>query len=120
MSERATMRQMTMKKEDLIAVLQDNLKIHAETFYKALDMYRERVVTEFEVMLDDAKNGRKINRSLSCPVPENHEDDYLSAIKMLEMSIDTNIDITVEDFNKLVMDDWGWKERWNSTTSSYV
>lgn len=120
MSEKPNMRQMTMKKDDLIAVLQDNLDNHTTTFNEAQVAYRETVVDELDKMLLDAKRGNKIKRALSCPIPENHSGDYESAIKMLEMSIDSHIEITAEDFNQLVMDDWGWKERWKTTTSSYV
>lgn len=114
------MREMTMRRDDLLDHLRENLETHRATFLKAQEGYRRAVIEELDRMLDDARSGRLIRRAISLPEPEDHSGDYQTAIRMLEMSVGDEITITVDDFEKLVMDNWGWKGRWHETTSSYT
>jgi len=114
------MRQMTMKRQDLLQALADNLESHRDTFLKAQKSYRAAAIAELDRMLADARAGNAIKRAVSLPEPEDHSDDYQHAIRMLEMCVDDEIEITADDFQKLVMDDWGWKASWAANTASYL
>jgi hypothetical protein len=113
------MEKMTIKRQDLIDVLKKNLEVHRDEFVKAQEGYRREAIKELDRMLDDARKGNKILRAISMPEPTDHSDDYKSAIRMLEMCVDPEIEITAEDFDRLVMDDWGWKGRWSATNATY-
>jgi len=39
---------------------------------------------------------------------------------MLEMCVDEQLEISFEDFQRYVMDNWGWKANWTATTSNYA
>ena len=71
-------------------------------------------------MLQDARNGKRIKRMISWPEPEDHTADYDHSIRMLEMCVDDQIEISADDFERLVMDQWGWKAKWSETTSNYL
>lgn len=114
------MRQMKMLRKELLEALVKNLQTHRDTFLKAQEGYREEVVKELDRMLKDAREGKKIKRAISWPEPEDHSSDYEHAIRMLEMCVDEEIEITSEDFQRLVMDDWGWKAHWSDVTANYV
>lgn len=114
------MNKMTMHRIDLIAALKKNRDTHREIFEKAQIAYREAVIEELDRMLADARKGRNIQRMLTLPEPEDHTRDYDQAIRMLDMCIDKDIEITTSDFQCLVMDEWGWKRAWVGNTQSYT
>lgn len=116
----STMRQMRVPKDVLLSALEKNRDEHRATFLKAQEGYRAAVIAELDKMLCDARDGNKIKRAVSWPEPEDHTGDYEQAIAMLGMCVDDEIDITADDFQRFVMDEWGWKASWTQTTSTYV
>lgn len=116
----STMRQMRMLRDTLLEALRLNLNSHRETFIDAQEGYRTQVIKELDTMLEDARSGKKIRRSIRLPEPEDHSDDYESTILMLEMCVDEELEISHEDFQRFVMDNWGWKANWTATTSNYT
>lgn len=116
----ANMHSMPMQRNKLLTALRENMEKHRTTFLEAQEGYREAVIEELDRMLSDARAGRQIRRGISLPEPEDHTDDYLQAIRMLEMCNTEVIIVTSDDFQRLVMDDWGWKRGWVATTSNYT
>jgi hypothetical protein len=57
--------------------------------------------------------------SVRLTVPESHEKDYLKAVAMLEMSTQDEVELEQDDFSRLVMDEWGWKEAFRETVAFY-
>lgn len=53
------------------------------------------------------------------PMPVDHTDDYERAREMYTMSIDDVIELTENEFDQLVLDNWGWKGEFLRTTSAY-
>ena len=114
------MRQMKMKRDKLLAALCENRDEHRAKFLEAQSGYREAVIEELDRMLADARAGNAIKRAVSWPEPQDHTADYDHAIRMLQFCVDEEIDISAEDFERLVMDEWGWKAQWTQTTANYV
>jgi len=52
--------------------------------------------------------------------PSEHTKDYDRAIKALEMTTLTEINLTEQQFAAWVMDDWSWKAAFTSTFNAYV
>jgi hypothetical protein len=52
-------------------------------------------------------------------VPNNHAKDYDKVITMLEMSVDEELEIQADEFTCYVMDNWEWKENFQSTHRMY-
>lgn len=115
----STMQSMRMKRVELLEALTKNLADHRQTFLEAQKGYRTQMIKELDQMLQDATNNKRIKRGVSMPEPEDHSKDYETAIRMLSMCVDEELEIEMDDFGRYVMDDWGWKTRWSETVSNY-
>lgn len=115
----SAMDEMKMNKHDVLEALKTNLQTHRETFIEAQQGYREEVIKELDRMLDDARSGKNIKRSITLPEPKDHTKEYEYAIEMLEMCTAVDIMISNIDFKQYVKDDWGWKADWSDTVSNY-
>jgi hypothetical protein len=117
---RELMDSVKIKRIVLLNSITKNRSTHRKQFLKAQKGYRESMIEWFEQCLKDARDGNKIRRSISLPEPEDHTSDYDLAIKMLEMSTESEIKISAHDFSQYVMDDWGWKANWTASNSMYL
>ena len=52
--------------------------------------------------------------------PRHHLDAYERAIRMAEMSQDEVVELDAGSFDRLVMDNWEWKQQFASTTAAYT
>ena len=109
-----------MHKQDLITCLKQNYVNHRETYLKAREGYRNRVVKELESMVVEVRHGADIRNSMSLPEPEDHSEDYTRSIQLLEMCLDEEVLVTDEDIKRLVMDEWDWKDHWTAINSNYI
>jgi hypothetical protein len=110
----------TVKKDELLKVLEENRAKHRALFEEAQVSYRKRVIKELDRRLEDAKAGRKFNTYISLPVPEDHTEDYDTEIRMLELEVAEEVKISGRQFTQLVMDDWGWKASFTANTVAYT
>jgi len=113
------MNKVNVKKADLLEKLKLNRGNHHNIFLEAQEGYRKAVIAELDRMLEDARKGRKIRRHISLPEPHDHTKDYDVAIKMVEMSVDESICLSMHDFQNFVLDVWDWSESFSSTSMSY-
>lgn len=107
-------------KSELLAILKKNREAHRAIFEKAQEGYRKEAIELLDIALQDARNGRKITTFIKLNTPIDQTSDYDRAIKMIEMSIDTNIEIGETDFANYVLDDWRWKEQFTATNAYYT
>lgn len=114
------MNPITVDKEALRATLQKNRDEHRTIFEKAQDVYRQQMVAELDRALDDAKNGRKIRRVFSLPVPEDFTAEFDTAIEMLEWALGETIELDPRDFQQYVQNQWSWNDRFVASTTSYL
>ena len=66
-------------------------------------------------MLKDAKEGLRIQRSVTLTEPSNHAKDYDRVITMLEMSVDDTITLDAQAF-----DNWDWSRFALATNTTYA
>jgi len=71
-------------------------------------------------MLKDAKEGLRIQRSVTLTEPSNHVKDYDRVITMLEMSVDDTITLDAQAFDRYVMDNWDWSRFALATNTAYA
>ena len=114
------MNNIRVRRDTLLEVLGENRNEHRETFLEAQKNYRQRVIEELDTMLEDARENRPIRRIVNLLEPEDHTGDYDAAIAMLEMCVDQELIISSHDFQRLVMDEWGWKKAWAENTVAYT
>lgn len=116
----STMHEIKIKKDELLKATKANKESHRAAFLKAQEGYREEVIKELDRMLKEAREGKKIQRFINLPEPHDHTQEYETVIRMLEMCVDEEIEISTGEFNQYVMDDWGWKADFTATASNYI
>lgn len=131
------MKEVNVRKDDLLEVLKENREKHYDLYEKALKGYKDKVREELNDALERARErvdeyltkveaGQVLDISLyvgpraNLPMPKEHTEDYDRAIKMVEMSVDDTLELTEVEFAELVMDDWGWKSQFIQTSTSYT
>lgn len=110
-----------LKKRDLLQSLKQNLENHVDDVGEALDLRRIEMKEYFNSVLskmdDDENYDPKEN--ISFPKPLDNSADYLKAIRMVEMTQEEIIELDENQFDKLVMDNWGWKQTLINTSAVY-
>lgn len=114
------MDQITVNKVDLIATLRENQQNHRNLFEIAQDVYREKMIAELDRALDEARNGGKIKRAFALPVPEDHTEDFDTAIGMLTWHQGDQVELTHREYTQYVENKWGWDASFRANTASYV
>jgi hypothetical protein len=116
------MNSVTVRVEDLLESLKENKKKHDKILRQAIAGYWKKC----RECLTDARQGVK-DKDPSWQqalyevrsVPEDHSDDYDSAIAMLEMCSSEEIEISRQDFESYVRNRWHWRESFLVLNSSY-
>src|SRR4029077_18712264 len=110
------MREVTVKKDELMSKLIENKEKHVKDFNEACAGYKEAALSRIEDMakelkarINRLKEGEMIqllNLSFNLEVPKSYEKAYDQAITMLKMSVDDKITLRMDEFACYVMDDW--------------
>lgn len=114
------MNTVNVNKARLVDTLRINRSEHRDIFERAQIAYREAMIAELDRALDDAKNGRQIKRAFTLPVPEDHTDEFDTALQMLEWSTDEEIELAQHEFMQYVENNWGWARSFAANTASYL
>jgi len=112
-----------VKVQDLLKSVRDNKKKHDKIFKKAMDGYWKKCRICITDALKAAKDEDPDWQQKMFPVnsaPEDHSSEYESAIRMLEMCADETIEITREEFNAYVLNQWNWRNTFLRTFMSYT
>lgn len=113
------MEKVTVKKEELIKLVEKNREGHKAIFDEAVEGYRVATQKILEDHLTAVKKGSLAAVYISMPKPVNHTKDYDRVITMLQMSIAPEIEVSQDDFAKYAMDDWHWKREFLTTNAAY-
>ena len=106
---------------DLLNTLEKNLQKHQKDIKEAnknrYDDIKEYFLNKIEVMLKNEDYVMK--ECITFPIPKDHSEDYKKAIQMVKMSQENIIELTENQFDRLVMDNWQWKKDFIATSSLY-
>lgn len=108
-----------VNKEKLIAIIKQNREEHAVLYKQACDAYRDRMIEELNSRIELLKDGKSVDHYIKLPIPEEHLDEYDSAIDRYEWHLADEIWLTEIQFNELVRNNWGWGKSFTSNTMSY-
>ncbi len=107
-------------RKKLLKVLKTNRTNHKATVTEAFIKYRELAIVELDKMIAEAKSGKKIRRTVDLVEPMDMTETYDTAILMLEMSIDKNIELDQMEFQQYVEDRWHWSNQFSTSNSLYT
>ena len=102
------MRSVTIEKSELLSTLITNRDNHHAEFLAALEAYRLEAIEVLEAAVEAAKTGKQIMRQTDLVEPMDMTKEYNRVIKMLKMSVDSEIELSSTEFQNYVMDDWSW------------
>lgn len=114
------MQEITVEKAALIAKLQSNRDEHRSMFIKAQERYRDAMIAELDRALQEARDGQKIRRAFSLPVPEDHTEEFNTAIEMLQWETGDEVQLDQHDFQRYVQNRWQWAASFAANTQSYL
>lgn len=117
--------------KDLLAKLKENRDLHRQEWEEAHGKWRELQIEKmkeylqtFQRAIELADKGGKIawpNKfDFILDEPQNHDKEYSRVISRLEMSVEDEVHISHNDFNKFVLDDWSWKDDFATVNSAYL
>lgn len=122
-------REVKVRRDELLSVLRQNRERHVRDYHAACVGYREVALRRIEEGFQEArgvvnrlKDGQTVavNFRIGLSAPVSYEKAYDQIIRMMEMSVDAEIDLTAGQFACFVMDDWEWKEEWASSNALYT
>ena len=120
-SKRNVMHSINMNREELLAIVRENKEKHITDYNESVEDYKNAVVKIAELNVKIANSGN-INEMTfkSFPIaPNSYVNEYVKAIRMLELSVDDVIEVEEDVFNQLVLDEWAWKKSFMLSASTY-
>lgn len=122
------MQSVNVAKQKLVEILTVNRAKHLSDYNKAVLEFRQaarKTLTDAlgEVVADDAPinlEDKLKDMYVRLAAPKQYLDEYDSALKMLELSVDSNITLTSEEFSSYVEDDCEWKKTWSASNKFYA
>lgn len=116
------MKTVKVSKEELLIKVKQNLEKHITEYEQTVQGYNEDLRAALKKAYSDAHKEKPVNLNdivKFCSVPQSHETDYQRTISMLEMSTDNIIELTSQEFNQIVLDEWNWKQQFEMSASTY-
>jgi len=115
------MKNILVKKTDLIELVQKNKKTHLEQYELAIEGYWKTMAEKADELREKAAaRAKPVNVVINIFKPQNHLEEYETALKMLEMHQSGTIEISKEEFEKYALDKWSWKREWALSNSTYL
>lgn len=113
------MDEIRVQKSKLIEIITKNRAEHHAIFEEACISYAKMMEQELETRLKEIRSGKKIVRITAMAIPEDHTADYDRVLKMLDLTIDSEIVLQERDVAMYIMDDWQWKRNFMVQNSMY-
>ena len=107
-----------IEKLKLLNEIKANRKRHIDQYNEAVVEFKSEYLKKLKEMIDNAD--KEIILYIQLRKPESHEEDYNLIISMLEMSSETHIEITQDEFENYVLDKWPWRDSFVANTMHYV
>lgn len=117
------MENIRVSKQELLTIVKENREKHKKEYLEAIKAYRVKAADLLNQELEKIINGDKFQIRFDLVKPDSHEKEYDLAIKMLEMSVDDVIEISEQEFNELINDEWNWKYSFKTSylsNSTYI
>lgn len=100
------------KTSKILEILCENLKQHKTIVEEARVGYVDRAKVALELRLDELRSGKLKHLGFDLHPPQDHSSVYDTAIKMMELSEDPIIELTADQVQNLILDNWHWSEQW--------
>lgn len=106
-----------VKTSELVKILKSNRQKHVKEFDKARKEYRIALTNVLERIIKKAKAGEDVPHRIGLDKPKSYVEDYDRTIRMLELSTDKKVELTQQEFQQYVQDQWVWKRGFDFSNS---
>jgi hypothetical protein len=109
-------------RKKLLKIVMENKEKHIKDFNESVEDYKAATLKLAEANLELVKTGdlEQIARTKAMPgKPVSYESNYTRAIRMLELSVEKEIEVEEDVFNQLVLDEWAWKNQFIASGALY-
>lgn len=113
------MRTIKVDKAELLATIKKNRDNHRAIYEEAFEGYRKECIRILEENLKALKSGKKVIVAFYEQAPQDHTNDYNLVIRMLEMDVDTTVELDLQQFQNYVDDNWNWKHQFVASNAKY-
>jgi len=116
------MNSVKIDRDQLKTIVLENKQKHVAEYEEAVSDYKTAVlkIAKDNLKLAQTTDMDKFKQIKSVPTPpQSYENDYNRAIRMLELSVETVIELEDEIFNQLVLDEWNWKFNFSLSNTTY-
>lgn len=116
------MKSVNLNRKQLLDIVIDNLAKHQAQYDEAVIDYKTAVLVLMENNIELARSQDLTQFTKINPIPMppvSYETNYIKAIRMLELSVDDELEIDEQTFNQLVLDEWSWKNNFNFSSQLY-
>ena len=112
--------QTKVSKKKALDIIKSNRVEHEKDYKEAVKEYLKKAEEELKLKLNQIQRGIDINLNISLSKPVQYLTEYDSAIKMLEMTTESTVDMDPQTFDCLINDNWNWKHSFLSNTGIYL
>jgi len=119
MHNNQNIRSIVVDKKDLLNSLRKNRDIHKQEYQEMQATYKIEVIKELKNLIKRAKNDN-IQTRINLVAPSDYTETYDEVIGMLEMSIESNLTISADEYRKYVMNKWSWSENFDMLKTTYI
>jgi hypothetical protein len=120
-----------MATDKLLEVLKENRANHEQDWERAHAAWKKAQLGKIERYMDALREAVSVAKQEGKMVfphanrfeldePRSYVKSYDREIRRFELTIDKEMYLTHEEFNKYVMDEWSWKNRFSATNSVYT
>ena len=122
------MKTIIVEKKRLVVALNENRETHKKEFHEAMAGYEDAQEAAIRKIVEEASDGRKNRKALhaaygefNCLVrPRDHSSSYDQALALMEWEIRTEVELSVNDVECYIRDNWDWQESFKRSHSSYT
>lgn len=107
-------------RDKLLPIVKENQRKHDEIYSAAVSGYWVKAEEVLTKKLAQVQAKEKIDNYLGLAYPENHTDDYSRVISMIELSHQDVLDLSQQEFDCYVRNQWGWRNSFLTVNSFYA
>jgi hypothetical protein len=107
------------KKDEVLAKLRENLELHKKIVAEAKAGYIKAAQEALMARVGELKEGKVVGLGFDLRVPQDHSSVYNTAITMLQMHQEHEVEMTPDQVRHLILDEWEWKQDFIGSNALY-
>lgn len=108
-----------VNREALITALYTGLQVHQTQLTELKADYKKAVVKFMSAAARRARKGDFRDLVLRLQAPQDHSQEYIDAIEMLEVSVDENVQLDKETYKAYYRNEWSWSSNLEASSALY-